>query len=429
MDIKIISAVCAAAFAGCAAVTGSTERCAFKPLFDGKSLDGWTVKGGSAGFSVEDGAIVGRGVPDTYGNTFLCTEKEYANFILKLEYKIDSGNSGVQFRSAERPAAEYRHGNEIYGYQAEITLDGENASRIYDEARRGHKYGIVWLDASTPAERLETAKASFRPGDWNELEIQCVGPSVKTWLNGNKVADIFDDASERGFIGLQVHCGPECVVRWRNVRIRELDDSPAWKKFFVKGAGGEPKVEGAHYILPECWTFEKNDSDGEYLKGFHPAGIEEDGLVISDLDYGNFVARVSYNINGGNSALYFRSAEENIPWVLKGFQNEIAGNSRDSALWHTQGETTPGRGWIAWNDELVEKVRKPGGWNTITTIAVADRIVDRINGFETFDIVDPECEKTGKLGLQLHGGIEVVMKFKDWEMMPVPDWMLPYIAR
>ena len=55
--------------------------------------------------------------------------------------------------------------------------------------------------------------------------------------------------------------------------------------------------------------------------------------------------------------------------------------------------------------------------------------MNRINGFETFDILDPKCEKTGKLGLQLHGGCKNEMRFRDWEVMPVPDWMLEHIAR
>jgi hypothetical protein len=83
---------------------------------------------------------------------------------------------------------------------------------------------------------------------------------------------------------------------------------------------------------------------------------------------------------------------------------------------------------VAANDELVAKVRDDkGGWNTVSTIAVGDRIVNRLNGFETFDIVDPLCEKTGKLGLQLHGGADNEVRFKDWEVMPVEPWMLPYI--
>jgi hypothetical protein len=72
---------------------------AFVPLFDGKTLSGWEQHSGKAEYRVENGAVVGKTVPDT-GNSFLCTTKKYANFILELEFKVDpSMNSGIQFRS------------------------------------------------------------------------------------------------------------------------------------------------------------------------------------------------------------------------------------------------------------------------------------------------------------------------------------------
>ena len=115
-------------------------------------------------------------------------------------------------------------------------------------------------------------------------------------------------------------------------------------------------------------------------------------------------------------------------WKINGGSAEY--RVEGGTVWHTRGKKTKGRGWVASNDELVAKVRDAkGGWNTVSTIAVGDRIVNRINGFETFDIVDPICEKTGKLGLQLHGGADNEMRFKDWEVMPVESWMLPYIQR
>ena len=410
----------------------------FVDLFDGRTLNGWKLNGGSAEYSVEDGTIAGVGVPGTLGNTFLCTEREYENFIFKAEFKCPSGNSGIQFRSSTKPAPSLKNGTRVFGYQSEITPDGGSCGRIYDEGRRGHRYGIVWLD-STPAERQSAARKAFKRNDWNSVEIQCVGPSIKTFINGVKVSDVLDDCQQRGFFGLQIHAqaktnkdGTPTVpgrAWWRNIQIKELPPCPAWKKFFVKGTDGKMKVDGAKYVIPQDWSFVE-DKDGAYLRGVHDKAEKKDGLVISLADYANFMARVTYKINGGNSALYFRAAEEDIPWVLKGFQNEIAGNNKDSALWHTQGKKTKGRGWVAANDELVAKVRDAkGGWNTVSTIAVGDRIVNRINGFETFDIVDPLCEKTGKLGLQLHGGADNEMRFKDWEVMPVEDWMLPYIQR
>src|SRR5690606_33722114 len=68
-------------------------------LFDGESLKGWEQHSGTAKYVVEDGAIVGTSVPNT-GNSFLCTTREFGDFIFECEFKVDEGlNSGVQFRS------------------------------------------------------------------------------------------------------------------------------------------------------------------------------------------------------------------------------------------------------------------------------------------------------------------------------------------
>src|SRR3954449_11660280 len=68
-------------------------------LFDGKTLDGWTQKGGKAKYRVEDGQIIGSTVPNT-PNSFLCTTRQFTNFVLELDFQVDEGlNSGVQVRS------------------------------------------------------------------------------------------------------------------------------------------------------------------------------------------------------------------------------------------------------------------------------------------------------------------------------------------
>src|SRR4051812_34897141 len=89
-------------------------------LFNGKDLTGWTKRGGNGSYKVEDGEIVGRSAPNTT-NTFLCTEKEFGDFELELDFKIDPKqnvfNSGVQIRSHSRPEGEQER---VYGYQVEI---------------------------------------------------------------------------------------------------------------------------------------------------------------------------------------------------------------------------------------------------------------------------------------------------------------------
>jgi hypothetical protein len=414
------------ALSGWPAAAADVEN-GFESLFNGRDLAGWVKRGGAAEYRVEDGCIVGKCVPDTPHNTFLCTEREFGNFILRLEYRfIEPGNSGIQFRSAARPEGDRQR---VYGYQCELTPDGGSTGRIYDEGRRGHQHGIIWLDAHTPEPRLASARAGCKPGEWNDVEIQCVGPSLKTWINGRLVADMFDSFSMTGFIGLQIHSGKSGSVAWRNIRVKDLGES-RWEPFFTKGADGKYRLADAKFVLPEEWSF----TDEGVLHGIHKKDQTKDGLVISTKDYADFIARVTYRMHGGNSALYFRAEETAAPWVLRGFQNEIANNGKDSALWHTagivDGRTIPGRGWVVTNDEFVEKVRnKDDAWNTTCTAACGDRLVQSLNGFCTSDLVDPACEKTGRLGLQMHGGTDCEMFFKDFEVMPITDAMRKLIER
>lgn len=198
-------------------------------LFDGKSLDGWIQRGGKAKYRAEGGEIVGTTVPNT-GNSFLCTPKEYDDFILELEFKVNDGlNSGVQVRShcfdAPTTFEDKATGKTIkiaagrvHGYQAEIDpLARAWTGGIYDEGRRG------WL---ADLKANEPARKAFKHNDWNSLRVECRGDSIKTTLNGVPAADLKDGVTRSGFIALQVHgVGAKAEpmeVRFRKVRLREL---------------------------------------------------------------------------------------------------------------------------------------------------------------------------------------------------------------
>lgn len=85
--------------AGIASVSSAAEKEEFRPLFDGKSLDGWVQRGGKAKYEVKNGEIVGTSVIGT-PNSFLCTDRDYADFILEVEFKVHPEmNSGIQIRS------------------------------------------------------------------------------------------------------------------------------------------------------------------------------------------------------------------------------------------------------------------------------------------------------------------------------------------
>ena len=180
-----------------------------------KDLSNWVQRGGEANYRLEEGQIVGTTVPDT-PNSFLCTRKNYDDFILELEVKVDQRlNSGIQIRSQSRES--YRDGR-VHGYQVEIDPSERAWSGgIYDEARRG------WLD---DLEDQPEARKAFKNGEWNKYRIKAWGDTLRTWVNGVPVAHLVDSVDSSGFIGLQVHSTEyeePLQVRWRNIRIKELD--------------------------------------------------------------------------------------------------------------------------------------------------------------------------------------------------------------
>ncbi|MGE3818483.1 MAG: DUF1080 domain-containing protein [Isosphaeraceae bacterium] len=178
-------------------------------LFDGKSFDGWKKVGGGATYRIEGGEIVGEVGPGA--NTFLRTIEEYGDFVLQLDVKLDiPGNSGIQFRSHQKPGENGR----VYGYQYEIDPSERAWSGgVYDEARRG------WL---FPLKDHPEAQKAFKKTDWNHVKIKAEGSHIQTWLNGVPCADLMDTEDAQGFIALQVHSGKEGRIRWKNIQLTPL---------------------------------------------------------------------------------------------------------------------------------------------------------------------------------------------------------------
>ncbi len=190
---------------------------AWVPLFNGKNLDGWEQKNGLAKYKAEDNCIVGMSVPNS-PNSFLCTTKNYADFELEFEVKLDAAlNSGCQIRSESTP--DYQNGR-VHGYQVEIAVDGYSGG-IYDEARRG-KF------LNKPEQPTPEIRKLVKDNEWAKYRVSCQGDHIQTWVNGVQVTDLHDSMTKTGFIGLQVHGvgnrTESLFVRWRNLRIRTLTD-------------------------------------------------------------------------------------------------------------------------------------------------------------------------------------------------------------
>ena len=205
----------------------------FVDLFNGKNLDGWEQKNGTATYEVVDDTILGRTVKGS-PNSFLCSEKEYGDFELVFEVKVDKGlNSGVQIRSVSKP--DYKEGR-VHGPQVEIEWDPGESGYIYSE---GTKRGLV-----SPT---RTQKNVFKNEGWNEYRVLADGPRIQTWINGTCIEDIEMPAieSRKGFLGLQVHGVKKNAspfkVQWKNIRIREISGD---ERREMKAFKGTPKVDG-----------------------------------------------------------------------------------------------------------------------------------------------------------------------------------------
>lgn len=202
----------------------------FVPIFNGRNLDGWQGIGGdTSSYYVEDGQLICK---DT-GKIHIFTTKEFANFILRLEIKMDpGGNNGVGIRTkvSKQPHIE---GTEVQVlddpyYDRGIPIKDKEPKdwpKLKDYQHHGSLYGVVPCKSG----HLKPA------GQWNQEEIVCDGRRVKVTLNGVVIVDAdFDKVKpidghehpgmfyEKGFIGLHAHGNYGAKVYFRNLRVKEL---------------------------------------------------------------------------------------------------------------------------------------------------------------------------------------------------------------
>ena len=370
----------------------------FVALFDGKSLDGFEQKGGKAKYQAEDGTIVGTCVPST-PNSFLCTKKHYGDFVLEYEFLVHGKlNSGVQIRS--HSLKNFRKGR-VHGYQVEIDPDVKRnrmwTAGIYDESRRG------WLNY---LQQIEPARKAFKPEKWNKIRVVAAGDSLKTWINGVAAADLVDSMTLSGFIGLQVHgVGRNKTpmdIRWRNLRIKDLGRH-VWKRIFDgKSLAGWTPVGGGNWKV----------ADGA-LVASNVRSERAHGHLFLDTPKDDFTIRLKFKAIAGNSGLYFRTEKKKGNIGIAGFQAEIDATKDIGGLYETSG-----RGWVIKpKPNAIKKFFKPGKWNQMTVSAHGSRIVVHVNDKKSAELKNDPGRKAGLIALQLHGGQNVEVHFKDIELL------------
>jgi hypothetical protein len=247
-------------------------------LFDGKTLNGWKRLAGSADYKVDNGSIVGTTVVNS-GNTFLVTDKEFGDFILEMDVKINdtTSNSGVQLRSHYNPDGHEGKGL-VYGYQFEIDPSSRRWSGgIYDEGRRDWLY---------PASLNSKSQSAFKVGKYNHIKVECIGHEIKTWINNVAVAYVVDTIDNRGFIGLQVHAVSKSEfagekVYFKNIRIKtsDLQSSSFPKDVYV--LNNVPNML-TRYEYDNGWKLLFNGTTSAGWRGAYKTSFPDKGWEIKD---------------------------------------------------------------------------------------------------------------------------------------------------
>ena len=211
-------------------------------------------------------------------NSFLCTQKEYGDFILEFEIWVDTRlNSGVQFRSLSKK--DYQNGR-VHGYQVEVDpSDRAFTGGIYDEGRR------LWM---YPLSLNPKSQSAFKNGQWNKIRVEAIGMYINTWVNGIQAARLVDDLTASGLIGLQVHSvGSKELegiqVKWRNLRI-------ATTNLEQHRLTPDPEVPEQSYLINRLSKQEQRNGwrllwDGKTSEGWRGAkrtDFPESGWVIQD---------------------------------------------------------------------------------------------------------------------------------------------------
>ncbi|HIF33803.1 MAG: DUF1080 domain-containing protein [Pirellulaceae bacterium] len=201
----------------------------FQSIFDGKTLKGW--EGNLDFWSVQDGAITGQTTPEKKlsKNTFLIWKGETADFELRLKFRIENGNSGIQYRS------EHQGDYVVKGYQADIDAKMRFMGILYEErgrgilAERGNK-----VEISASGEKKTVGKAgdgqalldSYKNEDWNDYVIIAKGNMLTQKINGHTSIVVVDHQKDKramkGILALQAHVGPPMIVQFKDIQIKHL---------------------------------------------------------------------------------------------------------------------------------------------------------------------------------------------------------------
>ena len=375
----------------------------FVSLFDGESIENsyWHQVNGQANYYVEDGVIVGSSVPES-PNSFLTHYKVFDDFEVRMEVMLDQPmNSGIQVRSNLSQMKP-----EVHGPQVEIELSGEGTQQ-FPPAEAGYVYGesldTGWLSQERPPHD------AFNNDDWNDYRIRVEDDTIRTWINGQEIANLdlsqYSDVQHlipMGVLGLQVHAidAEGATVRWRNIRINELDADEWTPIFNGRDTAG--------------WTPLSGQGDATVSDGALQLSGGESFSLRTEESYDDFVFEtwVKADTQGG---ILFRNPGED---AADGYRVDVdpTDGMMTGSLYNIASENylvdTSG-------EDVSQMAFHPDQWNYLRILADGEVIRVWVNGITTAWLTD-DAHSSGYLGLQHLGG-DGSIEFREMSVNPIAD--------
>ena len=179
----------------------------FKPLFNGKNLNGWEPTPGGK-WEVKEGVIVGTSPKNEPRHGILLTKKRFKDFVVKAKFRVLHGDSGFYFR-----VDRVNSGVSVHGFQVEVDETDETGG-LYETGGRG------WVHQPT---KDVAKKRAYKRGEWSDLELTAKGGDITVKINGVVSTKLTNDNSRReGHIGLQLHGGQVMHVEYKEIHLKPL---------------------------------------------------------------------------------------------------------------------------------------------------------------------------------------------------------------
>jgi serine/threonine protein kinase len=376
-------------------------------LFQRGDLSGW--KGLRENWRWMHGELIGDTSPGGINtNTFLCSDKTYRNFEVQFDIKLDngSGNSGLQIRSTLADPSQYV----VSGPQ--VDFGGEYWGTLYGE-RFGERTDGIMQRADA-----DLVSQNIKPSEWNSIFVRCVGQQVTVYINGAKLIDHgFPSMPAEGILGWQLHSGNAMTVRFRNVRIRrvEEDDETSLSATSVPPKKGVRLINGSNL---NGWSRMGDSSlwtvrDG-VITGDGNANLQYPNWLSTGQQYSDFVFSFEYRIPpGGSSGIFLRKPHSSQQANQDAFEVQILD---DAAPEYSNQPSTNRNGAVygVVGPSWVSIPAPAGQWNAMEVRAEGSKVTVIVNGQKVVDAnLNSFAEKlsrmpglrntSGYIGLQYSG--------------------------